>query len=59
MTLSVFKGLFTPKEPPNTSKPTSLEDLTTTMVSTVEEEEPWDSFQDTTKTSNTAVKDVK
>ena len=29
------------------------------MISTVEEDEPWDSFQDTTRTSNTAIKDVK
>ena len=29
------------------------------MISTVEEEKPWDSFQDATITSNTAVKDAK
>ena len=38
--LSLFKGLFTPKEPLSTSKFTSLEDSTTTMITTVEEEEP-------------------
>ena len=29
------------------------------MISTIEEDEPWDSSQDTTRTSNTAVKDAK
>ena len=29
------------------------------MISTVKEEEPWDIFQNTTRTSNTAVKDNK
>ena len=59
MPLSLFKGLFAPKEPLSDPKTVSLENLSTTMIHTVEEEEPWDSFQDTTRTSNTAVKDVK
>ena len=57
--LSLFKGLFAPKKPPSDPKTASLENLSTTMIHTVEEKEPWDSFQDTTITSNTAVKDVK
>ena len=40
MPLSLFKRLLTPKEPPSTSKSTSLEDLTTTMINIVEEKEP-------------------
>ena len=39
--------------------PTSLEESATTMISTVEEEEPWDSFHNTTRIFNTTINNVK